>query len=61
MATVTDPDWLAAFGTTDSQIEKPPKGKTQKLARHQQQAKLISERPELFDPNKRRPRTTLFD
>lgn len=60
---VTDPDWLAAFGTTSSQLEKPPKAKKQKQATHQIEAGLIIDKPHLFGIKPARPakRTTLFD
>ncbi len=48
---VTDPDWLAAFGTDSSEIEKPAKATKKKLSTHQHEARLIQERPELFSPN----------
>lgn len=45
---VTDSDWLAAFGTNSSEIEKPVKQRKPKLNRAQQEAGLIISKPELF-------------
>ena len=46
---VEDPDWLRFFGQTDSQLEPIPcKPRPAKLKKHQQQAKLIAEHPEVL-------------
>ncbi len=60
---VDDPDWQRIFGTSSSQLEKPPKAKKQKQATHQIEAGLIIDKPHLFGIKPARPvkRTTLFD
>ena len=54
---VEDPLWLACFGTTDSQIEPPPKppAKPRRLKRHQAEAKLITAHPELLGGKSKTP------
>lgn len=45
---IEDPDWKAIFGTDTDRIEKPVKLKPGPVPRHQFEAALILERPELF-------------
>lgn len=63
---ITDPDWIAAFGTDDSVLERAPaksKKKTTRAPTRRKQAELIEQRPTLFREPSQRPdrQPALFD